>query len=377
MSDTLTQETTSPEAAAETMMAVRNYGPRDYRLETIAKPTAGPGEVVIHVDASGICGSDGKCFTGSGMFWDGDDPYVKVPVTPGHEFFGTVTELGEGAGEKHGLEVGDKAIAEQIYPCDKCRYCKRGQYWMCEVHNIYGFQREVADGAWADYMKFGVNARVHKVPDDMSLEAGVLIEPLACAIHAVERGEIQLGDTVVLAGAGTLGLLKLQVIKQKNPGLIVVQDGKPERLELAKKLGADVVININEQDPVQSVKDLTDGYGADVFIEATGYPQAVVNGLNMIRKLGTFVAFGVFGSPTTADWSIIGDRKELNIHGAHLGPYCYPLAIDYLYRGVVDADAIVTHRLPLSRFAEGMEMLLRGEGVKIMLEPDAAWTLAS
>ena len=223
MSDTLIKETSSPETTSDTMMAVRNYGPRDYRLETIAKPTAGPGEVVIHVDAAGICGSDGKCFTGGAMFWD--DPYVKVPVTPGHEFFGTVTELGEGAGEKHGLKVGDKAIAEQIYPCEKCRYCKRGQYWMCEVHNIYGFQREVADGAWADYMKFGVNARVHKVPDDMSLEAGVLIEPLACAIHAVERGEIQLGDTVVLAGAGTLGLLKLQVITQKKSGV----DYRPRR----------------------------------------------------------------------------------------------------------------------------------------------------
>ncbi len=372
MSDTLTREAQPAYTSAGTMTAVRNYGPRDYRLETVSKPIAGPGEVVIRVDASGICGSDGKCFTGGGMFWDGERPWVKTPVTPGHEFFGTVAQLGEGAGERHALAVGDRAIAEQIYPCNRCRYCTRGQYWMCEVHDIYGFQGGVADGAWAEYMKFGPNARVHKVPHDMTLAAGVLIEPLACAVHAVERGEIRLGDTVVLAGAGTLGLLKLQVIKQKSPGLIIVQDAKPERLELARKLGADVTINIREQDPVRTVKDLTDGYGADVFIEATGYPQAVVNGLEMIRKLGTFVAFGVFGEKTSADWSIIGDRKELNIHGAHLGPYCYPLAIDYLYRGVVDANAIVTHRLPLSRFAEGMDMLLRGEGIKIMLHPDPA-----
>jgi L-iditol 2-dehydrogenase len=371
MSDTLVREDQTPETDAGTMMAVRNYGPRDYRLETVSKPTIGPGELLIRVDASGICGSDGKCFTGSGMFWGGEDPWVKAPVTPGHEFFGTVVELGEGAAALHGLAVGERAIAEQIYPCTKCRYCKRGQYWMCEVHDIYGFQGGVADGAWAEFMKFGVNARIHKVPSDMTLEAGVLIEPLACAIHAVERGNIQLGDTVVLAGAGTLGLLMLQVIKQKSPSLIIVQDVKPERLELAKELGADVGINVKEEDPVMSVKELTDGYGADVFIEATGYPQAVVNGLNLIRKLGTFVAFGVFGENTSADWSIIGDRKELNIHGAHLGPYCYPLAIDYLYKGVVNAGAIVTHRLPLSRFGEGMEMLLRGEGIKIMLEPDA------
>jgi L-iditol 2-dehydrogenase len=294
---------------------------------------------------------------------------VKLPVTPGHEFFGTVVELGEGAAEKWGLKIGDKAIAEQIYPCDRCRFCQRGQYWMCEVHNIYGFQKEVADGSWAEYMRFGPNARVHKMPQDIRREDGVLVEPLSCAIHAVERGEIQLGDTVVLAGAGTLGLLMLQIIKLKNPGQVIVTDAKEERLELARALGADVTINVKKTDPVAKVKSLTDGYGTDVFIEASGYAPAVVQGLDMLRKLGTFVAFGVFGEKTTADWSIIGDRKELNIHGAHLGPYSYPKAIDYLYRGVVKSEPIVTTRMPLGDFQRGLDELLAGKGVKIMLEP--------
>jgi erythritol/L-threitol dehydrogenase len=351
---------------SDTMKAVRNHGPRDYRLEQVPIPSAGPGEVVIRVDASGICGSDGKCFTGGAMFW-GDPPWVKAPVTPGHEFFGTVTELGEGAAELYGLELGDKAIAEQILPCGTCRYCQRGQYWMCEVHNIYGFQGGVADGAWADYMKFHAGSRVFKVPSDMPLGAGVLIEPLACAIHAVERADIQLGDTVVLAGVGTLGLLMLQVIALKNPGTIIVQDTKPERLELARSLGAHVTIDVRHEDPAGVVKGLTGGYGADVFIEATGYPKAVVQGLQAIRKLGTFVVFGVFGENVDVDWSIIGDRKELDIFGAHLGPYRYPLAIDYLHRGIVKHEPIVTHELPLSRFQEGLDLLLAGQGVKVML----------
>lgn len=351
---------------SDTMKAVRNHGPRDYRLEQVPVPSAGPGEVVIRVDASGICGSDGKCFTGGAMFW-GDSPWVKAPVTPGHEFFGTVTELGEGAAELYGLQLGDKAIAEQILPCGACRYCQRGQYWMCEVHNIYGFQGEVADGAWADYMKFHAGSRVFKVPSDMPLGAGVLIEPLACAIHAVERANIQLGDTVVLAGVGTLGLLMLQVIALKNPGTIIVQDTKPERLELARSLGAHVTIDVRHEDPAEIVKGLTGGYGADVFIEATGYPKAVVQGLQLIRKLGTFVVFGVFGENVTVDWSIIGDRKELDIFGAHLGPYRYPLAIDYLHRGIVKHEPIVTHQMPLSRFQEGLDLLLAGQGVKVML----------
>lgn len=356
---------------SETMVAVRNHGPRDYRVERIERPRARPGEAIVRVEAAGICGSDGKCFSGSDMFWAGSSPWVKAPVTPGHEFFGTVVELGEGAAERWGLAVGDKAIAEQIYPCDRCRYCQRGQYWMCEIHDIYGFQRDTADGAWAEYMRFGAHSRVHKLPPDIRREAGVLVEPLSCAIHAVERGDIQLGDTVVLAGAGTLGLLMLQVIKLKSPALVIVQDVKPERLELARQLGADVTVNVKETDPVAKVKSLTDGYGADVFIEASGYAPAVLQGLDLLRKLGTFVAFGVFGEKTSADWSIIGDRKELTIHGAHLGPFTYPKAIDYLHRGVVKAEPIVTTRLPLSQFRQGVDAVLAGKGIKVMLDPAA------
>jgi L-iditol 2-dehydrogenase len=354
---------------SETMMAVRNHGPKDYRLEKLERPRARAGEVIVRVEAAGICGSDGKCYAGGDMFWAGAAPWVKAPVIPGHEFYGTVVELGEGAAEKFGIAAGDKVIAEQIYPCDRCRYCQRGQYWMCEKHDIYGFQREVADGAWAEYMRFGANSRVHRMPANIAPEAGVLVEPLSCAIHAVERGEIQLGDTVVLAGAGTLGLLMLQIIKLKNPGCVIVQDVKEERLELARALGADVTINVKKEDPVARVKSLTGGYGADVFIEATGYAPAVVQGLDLLRKLGTFVAFGVFGEKTSADWSIIGDRKELNIHGAHLGPYCYPKAIDYLHRGIVKSGPIVTDRMSLGDFQHGIDNLLAGKGIKIMLQP--------
>ncbi len=350
---------------SDTMLAVRNHAPRDFRVERIPRPTAGPGEAVLSIDAAGICGSDGKTFMGAPSFWDS---WVKAPVVPGHEFFGTVVQLGEGAAEKWGIQKGDKVIAEPIYPCERCRFCRRGQYWMCEVHDMYGFQKH-CNGAWAEFMKLGPNSRVHKMPGDIKRDAGVLVEPLACAIHAVERGEIQLGDTVVLAGAGTLGLLMLQIIKLKNPAQIIVTDAKPERLERARVLGATDTVNVKEKDVVAEVKKLTGGYGTDVFIEATGHAGAVTQGLDMLRKLGTFVAFGVFGEKTTADWSIIGDRKELDIHGAHLGPYCYPKAIEYLYRGVVRHDQVVTTHLPLGEFKKGLDELLAGKGVKIALQP--------
>jgi L-iditol 2-dehydrogenase len=353
---------------SDTMNAIVNHGPEDYRLEEVPKPTPGPGELLLKIDAAGICGSDGKCYSGGAMFW-GDDPWVKTPVVPGHEFFGTVVEAGEGAEALHGVSIGDKAIAEQIHPCGACRYCERGQYWMCEKHDIYGFQKDVADGAWAEYMRLHRTAIVHRVPETMPLEAGVLIEPLACAIHAVERGNIAFDDVVVLAGAGTLGLLMLAAIKQKNPRLIIVQDAKPERLELARRLGADVTIDVGREDPSEVVKRHTEGYGCDVFIEATGYPAAVQQGLDAVRKLGTLVVFGVFGKPVTTDWSVIGDRKELDIFGAHLGPYRYPTAIRWLSEGKIDHASIVTDSLPLDAYQEGIDKVLRGEGIKVMLTP--------
>ena len=134
------------------MTAVVCHGPKDYRVEQIARPVAGSREMVIRIGACGICASDCKCWSGAKMFW-GEDPWVKAPVVPGHEFFGSVESLGDGAATHFGVALGDRVIAEQIVPCERCRYCRSGKYWMCEVHNIFGFQREVADGGMAEYMR--------------------------------------------------------------------------------------------------------------------------------------------------------------------------------------------------------------------------------
>jgi threonine dehydrogenase-like Zn-dependent dehydrogenase len=354
-----------------TMLAVRVYGPQDYRLEEVPVPQIGPGEVLVKVLASGICASDVKTYHGARVWGSAEiAPYITVPVTPGHEFVGEVVALGEGAAEKYGLAVGDRAVSEQIVPCWQCRFCRRGQYWMCQRHDIYGFKKERAEGSWATYMRFPAGAINHKVPTDLPPHQAALIEPMACAIHAVERAEIQLGDVVAIAGMGPIGLGMLQVARLRGPGLLIALDMKPFRLELAKKLGADLAIDVSRGDAVQQVLDLTEGYGCDVYIEATGAGPAVNQGLQMLRRLGTFVEFSVHAGPVAVDWSIIGDVKELNIHGAHLGPYAYPLAIDYLRRGVIDGAALVTHRLPLERFAEGLEIAHQGDtSIKVVLEP--------
>ena len=362
---------TKSETLPKTMPAVVCYGPEDYRLEERPVPVPGPGEVVIKVKSTGICASDIKCYSGAALFWGDENRqgYCQAPVTPGHEFVGEVVALGEGAGLKYGLSIGDHAISEQITPCWNCRYCQRSQYWMCQVHDIYGF-RQHAFGSWAEYMVFPANALNYKVPKEIPWHHAVFIEPLACSIHAVERGDIRFQDTVVIAGAGPLGLGMFAAAKMKGAERIIALDLNDERLELAKRCGADLGLNPTKTDVVEEVQALTGGYGCDVYIEATGHPSAVQQGLQMIRKLGTFVEFSVFREPVTVDWTIIGDTKELNIHGSHLGPFCYPVAIRMLEQNLLPMDKIVTHQLPLEDFQKGLDMVASGlTSVKVTLNP--------
>jgi threonine dehydrogenase-like Zn-dependent dehydrogenase len=359
-------------ATQDSMQAVMCHAPHDYRLEEVRIPQVGPGEVLVRVLAAGICAGDVKCFTGAPLFW-GDEyrsGYCQPPVIPGHEFVGEVVALGPGAAQKYGLVVGDMATSEQIVPCWECRFCKRGQYWMCDrKHDVYGF-RQRTFGAMAEYMIFPADAINHKLPLALTPRQAVYIEPLSCAIHAVQRGGIELGDTVVISGCGPLGLGMVAAARLKNPGLLIALDLQPRRLDIARKAGADLVLNPNEIDVVAKIKKLTGGYGCDVYIEATGHVESIPQGLHMIRRLGTFVEFSVFGEPARVDWTIIGDTKELNIHGSHLGPYCYPLAIDMLLKGQVPVDEIVTHEFPLAQFAEAFQMVIEAkESVKVMLKP--------
>jgi threonine dehydrogenase-like Zn-dependent dehydrogenase len=356
----------------KSMRSVMCYGPEDYRLEEISVPQAGPGEVLVRILGAGICAGDVKCFQGAPLFW-GDEyraGYCQPPITPGHEFVGEVVALGEGAAEKYGLALGDWAISEQIVPCWECRFCRRGQYWMCDgKHDVYGF-RQRTPGAMAEYMRFPADALNHKVPKSIDPRHAVYIEPLACAIHAVQRGNIELGDTVVVSGCGPLGLGMVAAARLKNPGCLIALDLSPHRLEVAKHCGADLTFNPGVVDVIAEVKRLTGGYGCDVYIEATGHAQSVVQGLHMIRRLGTFVEFSVFNEPVTVDWTIIGDTKELNIHGAHLSPHTYPVAVRMIERGLLPMEHIVTHQMPLASFQEGIDLVGAGDrSIKVTLTP--------
>lgn len=353
----------------ETMKAVVAYGPGDYRYEEAETPNLdNDQEIIIKVEACGICAGDIKAYGGAPSFW-GDEtqpPYIKAPMIPGHEFIGRIVEQGSAVSD---FEVGDRVISEQIVPCWNCRFCHRGEYWMCERHDLYGFQNNV-NGGMAEYMKFTKEGINYKVPEDLPIEKAALIEPYACSMHAVQRAQIKLGDFVVLSGSGTLGLGMVAAAAQTGAGKLVVLDLKDERLELAKKFGADLTLNPAKTDVVKEIKDMTDGYGCDTYIEATGHPKSVEQGLSMIRKLGRFVEFSVFSDEVSVDWSIISDRKELDLLGSHLGPYCYPLVIEGIHNGDLPTEGVVTHKLPLEDFQKGFDLMKQGDqSLKIILQP--------
>jgi threonine dehydrogenase-like Zn-dependent dehydrogenase len=358
-------------AMSNTMQAVVCHGPREYRLDEVTRPVPGPGEALVRVEAVGICASDLKCYHGAAKFWgDGQRPaYVETPVIPGHEFVGEVVELDEAAAARWGIAVGDRVVSEQIVPCWTCRYCRTGNYHMCAPHDIYGFKRRT-QGAMAQYMIYPAGALVHKVSSDLPGAYAAFAEPLSCALHAVERAGITFGDVVVVAGCGPIGLGMVAGAAAKSPATVVALDVSDAKLELARLCGADVTLNIAETDAVADIKEMTDGYGADVYLEGTGHPSAVPQGLHLLRKLGTFVEYSVFKDDVVVDWSIISDDKELDVRGAHLGPYCWPAAIRMIESGRLPLDRICGHQLPLADFQKGLDLVADGtRSIKVSLIP--------
>jgi threonine dehydrogenase-like Zn-dependent dehydrogenase len=355
----------------ETMQAVVVHGPGDYRLERVPVPDPRPGELLVKVEAVGICASDLKCYHGAVKYWGDETRRATTDrnVIPGHEFVGIVAHVDDWGRQHFGVEIGDRVTSEQIVPCWQCRFCLRGQYWMCAPHRIYGFNR-ATHGAMAEYMIYPADALVHKVSHDLPPAHAAFAEPLSCALHAVERAAISFEDVVVVAGCGPIGLGMIAGARAKSPAHVIALDLQADKLDIALACGADTVINVATQDAAAIVRDMTGGYGADVYLDATGHPSAVRQGLDMLRKLGTYVEYGVFGSDVTVDWSIISDDKELDVRGAHLGPHCWPAAITMLESGALPMERICTHQLPLTEFKKGLDLVGSAtESIKVSMLP--------
>jgi L-iditol 2-dehydrogenase len=204
----------------------------------------------------------------------------------------------------------------------------------------------------------------------MPVEKAVLSEPFACSLHAIDRAKITKDDIVVISGAGCLGLGMITAAKNLNPDKIISLDLVDKRLEKAKEFGSDMCFNPLKQNVQKLINDITEGYGCDVYIEATGHPDSVVQGLKMIKKGGRFIEFSLFNEPVTCNWSVIGDGKELDLYGVSLSPFCFPRIIAGLYDGRIKSRGVVTHSFKLSEFEKAFKICMNdNQSIKVILKP--------
>ena len=351
----------------EMKKAVVSYAPYDNRYEDFPKPTAGEGEIVLKVKGCGICAGDVKAYHGGIRIWgtSEENRYIEAPCVGGHEFYGEIVELGKGV---EGFEIGDTVVSEQVIPCGECEYCKQGIYWMCTRSAVFGF-KQYANGGFAEYVKLPKTCLNHKVPESFTPEQAVLIEPIACGMHAVERAQIQHSDVVVIAGLGAIGTSMVNIAKLMLPRMVIGIDVRENRLEMGKKYGADVVLNPMTCDVAEEIKKLTDGLGCDVYIEASGSPKSVTQGLDSLKNLGRYVQMGVFAEEVKADWNTIGDGKELTIIGSHLSGKTYKSVINGIATGAIKTDGLISHKFKMEDWEEGFKATEAPDAMKVMLIP--------
>ncbi|MBI2194601.1 MAG: zinc-binding dehydrogenase [Planctomycetes bacterium] len=343
------------------MQALVKYqlGEGNMELREMPEPAAGPGQIKIAVQAAGICGSDLHIYHQS----------IKIPIVPpvvtGHELSGRVVEVGEGVDD---VRVGDRVTAEpSAVICGKCRYCRIESYNLCPQRRVVGYSW---NGGFAPYCVVPRRC-IHRLPENISFEAGALTEPLACCVHAIiEMTHVAAGDFVAITGPGPIGLLALMVAKAEG-GIVCLCGTSRDRARLARarELGADYTVNIDEEDAGSRVRSLTDGYGADVVLEASGFPGGGRLGLDLVRKQGKFTQMGLYPGPFEIDFVQIA-YKELQVTGFLAQKRsAWERALRLMAYGRVDPRSVISHEMPLAEWRPAFEMFERKESLKVVLKP--------
>jgi threonine dehydrogenase-like Zn-dependent dehydrogenase len=333
--------------------------PGNMRVGSLPDPTPKPDELVIRVGACGICGTDLHIV-------DGDSPLACYPVVPGHEFAGEVVAVGsnvpQGIGTKATkLPVGTRIAVDPSLFCGYCDFCRTGHGNLCLNWGAIGV---TVDGAFAEYVRVPA-ANAYVLPENISFREAALIEPISCAVRGMHRLNPQSGDTFLLVGAGTMGLILLQLAVRGGASKVAVVDLNMQRLERAKKLGAsDTQIGIDkvlENEPL----------GFDCVIDVTGVAPAIEGAFAAVKRGGKFMVFGV--APSEARISLSPFRiynDEITVLGSMAVLYSFGPAVKLLSSGAIDPAVILTAALPLEGFPNALSMVRRGEGVKTQIVPN-------
>ena len=334
-------------------------GPGEMPVEDRPDPVPGPGEVVVAVRASGICGSDVHGFAGA-------TGRRRIGVVMGHEAAGEVIEVGP---DVTSSRVGDRVVLRSILACGRCERCRHGQPNICEARQGLGMH---LDGAYAERTLLP-EAMLLPLPDTLSYEDGALVEPLAVAMHAVNITPFELMDFVVIIGAGAIGLLTVLAARQRGAGSIIVTDRDPHRLGVARMLGADQTIDVGLTDPIPAVAAATNDRGADAVFEAVGIAATVAQSVAAARPGGQVTWIGNSAPEVELPMQTLVTR-ELTVRGAYGFVDEFEQAADALAAGWIDARRLIECVAPLEDGPDLFRQLAAGSlsAVKVVLTPNAA-----
>jgi L-iditol 2-dehydrogenase len=342
------------------MKAAMLYGVKDLRIQDINIPTVDDGEILVKVKAATTCGTDLKIYQRGYV-----SGVITLPTVFGHEWSGDIVEVGRGVPY---FQKGMRVRGGNSSPCLRCYMCQRGKFNLCEDMMWLW-------GAYAEYIKVPqriVTLNTQVVPDHVTYEEATITEPLACVLHGVEEARVKLGDTVGIIGAGPIGLLHLLTVRKMGAGKVIISDTIDERLQLARRLGADDVINAKKEDTVEKTKKLTGGYGADVVIEAIGMPATWEQALKMVRKGGTVLEFG--GCPPGTEIKVSTEQLhygETTVMGAfHTTPLHFKKALNFIASGTINVKPLITNHVRLSGIKQAFETLATSKtDIKIAVSP--------
>jgi 2-desacetyl-2-hydroxyethyl bacteriochlorophyllide A dehydrogenase len=335
------------------MKAVVVAGPNEVSYREVQAPAIGPGDVLVKSHEAGLCRTDIEMMTG--VFTD--PRWVRFPVIPGHEWAGTVVEVGANV---ESVEAGDRVVCEGFIVCNRCRRCRSGETQWCERIEALGFTRP---GGYAELVAVPEQV-VHRLPEHVSFDAGVLIEPASVVLRGLEKARPKPGEAVGVIGVGTLGALAIALLRLHSPSRIVAFGIREEELELARRLGATEVVLGGDGTPAEAELDLV--------LETAGVPAAVALATELCRPGGRAVLLGIAGEGRTLTLPsdlLVG--KDMSL----IGSIAYPAStwsrvVGLVAERVLDLDPIVTHRFPMSDFEEAVRLMddRRGIVAKIVLE---------
>ncbi len=331
----------------------RLHAPGDLRLSREPRSAPGPGETLLRVTAVGICGSDLHWFEEGGI----GDARLARPLVLGHEIAAVVAE-----GERRGQPVAvDPAIA-----CEHCRFCREGHPNLCCELSFAG--HDTCDGALREFMVWPERL-LYPVPGEFSAAETAMLEPLGVALHALDLAHPTMGGTAAVLGCGPIGLLILQLLKRAGVVLLAATDVLPHRLQAARDLGADLVLEADRGREAAEIVAATDGSGVDVVFEAAGDGEAVEAAIQCVRPGGTVILAGIPPDDRLTMSAGVARRKGLTLKLVRRMKHVYPRAIRFRERRMVELAGLVTHRFPLSECRQAFAAAARREGLKVIVEP--------